>query len=349
MTNVIKNKLHIMNEELIKSETFGIEESKANELTKGLETILAEREVLKESYLDVIELEVVKENLSTFKELRLMIVKNRTKGIEKWHKQNKAFFLAGGRFVDAIKNKEIIVNKDWEEKLLSAEKHFENIEKERVEKLQNERVEKLSKYVEDADQRDLAKFEEDEFEAVFQMNKKTHDDRIAADKKAEKERVEAERKEQEERDRIAKENAKLKAEADAREKKIEAERIERERLAKIESDKQAKIEAERLAKENEAKKIQAEKERKQKEAHEIELKKERERTAKIEAEIKAKEAAEETRLQNELKKGDSEKVKDLITDLKILKTKYKFKSKANNKMYSQVNELLDKTINHINK
>ena len=338
MTNVIKNKLHIMNEELIKSETFGIEESKANELTKGLETILAEREVLKESYLDVIELEVVKENLSTFKELRLMIVKNRTKGIEKWHTQNKAFFLAGGRFVDAIKNKEIRVNKDWEEKLLSAEKHFENIEKERVEKLQNERVEKLSKYVEDADQRDLAKFEEDEFEAILQMNKKSYDDKIEAEKKTEQERIEAERKEQEERDRIAKENVKLKADADAREKKIEAERIERERLAQIEIDKQLKIETERL-----------EKELKQKEVYEIELKKERDRAAKIEAEIKVKEEAEEARLQTELKKGDSEKVKDLITDLKILKTKYKFKSKANNKMYSQVNELLDKTINQINK
>jgi len=95
---------------------FGLEPIKAQEMVSGLNTVIAEREVLKNAYIDVIGLEITSENLSTFKELRLKIVKNRTQGIEKWHKTNKAFYLAGGRFVDAIKNKEIAENERmWSE------------------------------------------------------------------------------------------------------------------------------------------------------------------------------------------------------------------------------------------
>lgn len=47
--------------------------------------------------------------------------------------------------------------------------------------------------------------------------------------------------------------------------------------------------------------------------------------------------------------GDKEKVKDLINDLSSLKEKYIFESDKNIKMYSDVNLLIDKIINHINK
>jgi len=70
---------------------YGLEPVKAKEMTSGLSIIFAEREVLKNAYIDVIELPITSENLPTFKELRLKIVKNRTQGIEKWHKENKAF------------------------------------------------------------------------------------------------------------------------------------------------------------------------------------------------------------------------------------------------------------------
>ena len=43
--------------------------------------------------LGIKKLEITEENLPVFKELRLKIRDNRTKGIEKWHKLNKAFFL----------------------------------------------------------------------------------------------------------------------------------------------------------------------------------------------------------------------------------------------------------------
>ncbi len=60
-----------------------------------------------------------------------------------------------------------------------------------------------------------------------------------------------------------------------------------------------------------------------------------------------KEKEREELLHNELNKGDTDKVKDLINDLKSLKTKYSFKYSKNKNMYSDVNTLIDKVINHI--
>jgi hypothetical protein len=77
---------------------------------------------------------------------------------------------------------------------------------------------------------------------------------------------------------------------------------------------------------------------------------------KAEHELKAQQQAEADRLaqielnnQAELSKGDADKVKDLISDLEVLKNKYSFKSAKSNKMYQDVNVLIDKVINHITK
>ena len=125
---------------------FGLDEKKATEIKSGLSTILDEREILKDAYLDVVELEVTEETIPTFKALRLQIVKNRTKGLNVWHKTNKAYFLAGGNFVQAIYNKEVAENERMESALMDAEKHFENLEKERIEKLEKERTILLSAF-----------------------------------------------------------------------------------------------------------------------------------------------------------------------------------------------------------
>lgn len=53
------------------------------------------------------------------------------------------------------------------------------------------------------------------------------------------------------------------------------------------------------------------------------------------------------KLEDELNKGYSEKVQDLINDLQAIKLKYTFESKKNVKMYKDVNILIDKIIAHI--
>lgn len=319
-----------MNNEVkvVNHQEFGLEEAKANELTQGLDVVRQERDLLKNEFNEVSKLEITEENIPKFKELRLKIVKNRTQGIVKWHKTNKEFFLTGGKFVDAIKNKELAINEQMESKLMEAEKFFENQEKERIAKLQAEREWELKDYVEDAHERDLASMDQDVWESYLATKKKAYLDLIEAERKAEEERqnqIEAERLEQE---RIKKENARLKAEAE-----------ERERIARIEQKKRDKIEAERLAKEKAERLAREEKERKEKEEFEAKLRAEREakekiereerlKRQKLEEELQAKKDAEakakaeaESKLQAELNKDDEDKVKDLVSDLETLKTK----------------------------
>ena len=260
-------------------ELFGIEPAKAKEMVGGLDSTLADREVLKNAYIDVIELDITSENLAIFKELRLKLVKNRT-SIETWHKNNKAFYLAGGRFVDAIKNKEIEVNKEMESKLLEGEKFFENQEKEKARLLNEERIEKLKPYIEDVSGLNFSEFDDESFDD-YVLGKKTRFENEAKEKKEAEAKAESERLAEIERQKaIEIENAKLKAEAEAKEKALEKERDEakakqdaielkakkeREKAEaerKIEADKQKAIQDKKDA---EIAKLKAEKEKEAKE------------------------------------------------------------------------------------
>ena len=253
---------------------FGLNQETAKDMVSGLNVTFEEREVLKKAYIDIIELPINTENLLVFKELRLKIVKNRTQGIEKWHKTNKEFYLSGGRFVDAIKNKEILVNQEMEEKLLEAEKFFENQEKERVAKLQSERIEKVSPYLESVDNLDLTTMDDYVFDAFY-------------------------------------EGSKAKFEAKKEAERLESERIENERIAEAKRLEEQKLENEKLKKEAEIKEIELAKERAENEAkqkaildeadkkaleeklkQDAIIKAEQEKTAKLTAELQAKKEAE---------------------------------------------------------
>ena len=235
----------------VNAKDYGLDGVKASKMISGLVVTKLEREVLKEAYLDVLELDINEENIPIFKNLRLKIVKNRT-GLGKWKEKEKAFYLSGGNFIQAIYNKEVLVNKEMESKLMEAEKHFENLEKIRLEKLQADRVALLSEFVEDAFERDLVKFEEDEFKALLSVKKKEYLDNI-------KKELDNEIKRKEQKDLEVKrledqrlENYKLKKDALKREKEIELERIkikkENDAKLKIENDARLKIEAELKAK-----------------------------------------------------------------------------------------------------
>lgn len=294
---------------------FGLEEKKANELTEGLKNILAERNVLIENYNSVISLEITPENIELFKSLRLKIRDNRTKGIEKWHKVNKEFFLTGGRFVDAIKNKEVAENERMEDKLSEAEKHFENLEKERLKVIHNKRVDLLLPFGYEIGNVDFSAMDENMFNAILTGAKTNHAAKIAEAERIESDRIVKEEAERVERERVRVENERLKAENEAKEKQLELERIEAKkiqdkkdaelkaanekaesekkeaaRVAKIESDKQAKIIADQKA-END--RIQKE----LKDKKDAELKAESDRIA---AEKKAAKAPDKDKLKSAL-------------------------------------------------
>jgi hypothetical protein len=126
---------------------FGIEKKEADKMVKNLTPILEERNVLEESYNRIMRMDIDDpEAAKQAREIRLKVSNNRTKGLMPWHKTNKEFYLRGGQFVDAIKNKEIVVNERWESELKDIENHAENKEIERKNKLAEERMEELEKY-----------------------------------------------------------------------------------------------------------------------------------------------------------------------------------------------------------
>lgn len=264
---------------------YGLEESKANQMLSGLTPIFEERTILAENYNRVIKQELNDETLKEARELRLKIRDNRTKGIEAWHKVNKEFYLRGGQFVDAIKKKEVLENERMEDNLLSIEKHFENIEKEKQEALHNSRIEQIKPFVDDVTGLDFRTMQQDVFDAFLTAKKSAYEARIEAERKAEAERIES---------------ARIEAE------RIEAQRIENERLKKEAEEREAKAKKEREEFERKQKEIE-EKARKEREALELKAKKEREALEEKARQEKAKQDAIIAKQQAELKaKQDAE-------------------------------------------
>jgi len=207
---------------------YGLEESKATQMLQGLTPIFAEREILAEQYRNVITLEIDDKTSQQARELRLKIRDNRTKGIEKWHSANKEFYLRGGQFVDAIKKVEILENERMEENLLSIEKHFENIEKEKQEALHTQRLALITPYVEDTTALDFRTMQDDVFDAFLTAKKSAYEARIEAERLAEEKRIE---------------DARIEAE------RIEAQRIENERLKKEAQDREEELKKAEIIKE----------------------------------------------------------------------------------------------------
>jgi colicin import membrane protein len=283
----------IMNQIEIKPQEFGIEPKKANELIGNLPQIKAERDILQAQFYEVIKLDIEDpKTTKQAKELRLLIQKNRTQGIQVWHKTTKDFFLKGGQFVDAIKRMEIAINERMEIDLEQIEKYAENKERERLDELESKRLEILEPF------KDFVPFganirtiSDEDFNKILNGAKLQQEAKIEAEKKAEAERIEQER--------LA-EIARIE-----REKEIEAQRIENERLKKEAEAKEKQLELERKKAREEADRLEA--------IRQFELKKEREKQAKLEAELKAKKdaenEAEKQRLAKELEaKKEAEKL-----------------------------------------
>lgn len=286
-----------------------VEKSKADQIKKTFEPMAEMLACFEDDYNELMSIPVeniTSELIGKYRRLRIDIGKIRIETGKLKDKQ-KEYIKLEDKAIMGVHNILVWAVKEKEDKLKERENYFEIQEQKRLKKLQEDRAEKLSLYVEDAHDRDLSKFADDEFEALFAIKKKEQEDRITAEKKASEERIAKEKADAEERKRIVIENEKLKKEV-----------AERERLAKIEAKKREKAEHERKKLEDELK-------------------------AKREAEHKAKEEEAE-RVQIELNKGDAAKVKDLISDLESLKTKYVFKSAKNTNMYKGVNALIDKIV-----
>jgi colicin import membrane protein len=241
---------------------FGLTSETAKNIQDQFAPMLEKMVALEDEFNKITSLDIEDKSTSMLaKDLRLKYVKVRTATAE-IHKQQKAFYLNGGRFVDGWKNAQLFASQGKEEALEKIEKYFEYKEKERINNLQATRIALISEYVKDTTGLEFGTMQEDVFTSYYNAKKKEYEDKIEAEKQAELQRIELAKKEAEEREAQRIENEKLKAEAQKREAEIEAERkaneakvkaeqLERERVqkelnAKIEAERKA--EAERVAK-----------------------------------------------------------------------------------------------------
>ena len=294
-----------MNQQLVNPKEYGLEPSQAEQIESVFLPVIQERENLAELYTNIVSKEITKELGSDAKDLRLKLVKVRT-NTDRIHKEAKAFYLAGGRFVDPWKNKTVTVIETMEEKLFEIEDFFPKQEREALAKLKEERIKILSEYCENTDLYQVQFLSEEAFNSLVQGQRLIKEQKEAEAKKAEQDRIERERLEAEERERIRLENIRQKQELEAKEKQIAEER--------------AKADAER-----------AESERKLKEEQEksrIALEKAEAERARIQAEIKAKADAEEKakreeqeriEFENKRKQLEEKKAKSAPDKTKLIK------------------------------
>jgi len=322
----------------VSASEYGIEEVKAQQIKAVFTPMLDKMAELEVEYNEVIKLEVSKESCKVAGELRKKYVKVRT-STAKLHKVQKAFYLAGGRFIDGLKNAQKFACEGIEENLSNFEKHYDKIEAEKLLVIKEERETLLRNHGAEVIPTNLDTLDDAMWEtyltgvkAAETARKEVEAVRIKAeeDAKIERERVEkeaAEKRQKEEAERLKREaetkaeNEKLKRDAEIAEKK----RIKDEADRKAEEEKAAKarqkIEDERIAKEAKERKEAEEKEADRLEAERVKeedrLKKERAESDRVEAEkarahriadakIKAEREAKE-KLEAELKaKEDAE-------------------------------------------
>ena len=173
---------------LVEYKKYDLDAEKASTIESSFAPKIEERRGFEKVYREIINKEISKELASEASDLRKKLVKVRT-GIARIHKTEKQYFFQAGKFVDALKNKLTEPVVQMEEKLSEIENYYENLEKERLQKLQNERVEALTPYVEDAQERDLSSMDDDVWNAYFNAKKQAYEDRIKAEKEAEKKRI----------------------------------------------------------------------------------------------------------------------------------------------------------------
>lgn len=224
----------------VQAADYGLAEAEATTIAAAFAEHLEQMVGLEPAYREIVAAEITPEVCQAARHARLRYVKIRT-GTAATHKQQKAYYLAGGRYVDAWRAAQHRASEEREAELLAIEEHFERIEAERIAALEAERWDALAPYV-DTKPAGLGAMDDDTFVALIKGAKMQHEERLRAAAEAEARRVEAERQEREERARIAEENARLRAEA---EQAAAALRAEQERARAEAAKLRAEAEAER--------------------------------------------------------------------------------------------------------
>jgi len=342
-----------MKNELVKIELdqYGLQENKAKDIKNLYLPMIEMLSEMEDEFNHVISQEITKELIPVMRDLRLRISKIRTSA-DKARKEGKDEYLRACNAIQGAYNTFLFVAKSKEEKLGNREKHFENLEKERIEKLTLKREAELRQYCDEFETmpENLGTFQSDVWENYIAGKKRNYEERKEAERKAEEQRIEEQRIDMLTEKRINKlmpywdflpenypelgrlnksewtafyaemQTAKQKHEKEQEQIRIENEKLkkeaeEKERLAEIERQ---KIEKERQLEREKAAKIQAELQAKAKKEAEEKERIQKELQAKKDAELKAENEAK-AKEKAALLAPDKQKIIDFINQIKAIK------------------------------
>lgn len=153
---------------------FNLEEKSAELLQQGLSPIIADRDKMKVIYDSILSLDVESPQTAKMaRELRLSLVKNRTQGIDKWHKSTKEFHLRAGQFIDAVRKRENAVNEYMEKQLQAIEDYQEKKREQEIQELFEARAAMLEPYREFVPILNYGTMKQEEFDKVYIAAKTT--------------------------------------------------------------------------------------------------------------------------------------------------------------------------------
>lgn len=283
----------------INPKEYGIQESKAKELEEIFSPFIGILKELEGKRNKLKGKEITTELCESAHSIRMEAVKFRT-GIDKVHKQAKEESRKTGLAIDGWKNLLLNASAPIEEDTKKIEKHFEILEAERIAELQFERADMIKKFSPESESLDLGGMSVEIWDNFYAGTRASYEAKVAAEKKAEEDRLAKEKAEAAERKRIKEENERLQKEAEAREKaiKVERARVEKERKqAEEKARKEREATEEKLRKEAEAReKIEAELKKKREEEEKEVARIEAEKQAKIKADKKAAAAPDKEKL-----------------------------------------------------
>lgn len=155
---------------------YGLTDQTAKNIKAQFLPMLNKMEELEEEYNEIINLPIQsKETQNMAKQLRQKYVKVRT-GTAKIHKEQKDFYLKGGKFVDGWKNAQIMASSDKEERLKEIEEYEIRLEQKRQDDLHEERLSKLAPYIDDSTGLSLGSMPDDVWQAYLTGKKKSFED-----------------------------------------------------------------------------------------------------------------------------------------------------------------------------
>lgn len=161
---------------LIDPKEFGLTDQTAKNIKAQFLPMLNKMEELEEEYNEIVNLPIdSKETQNMAKQLRQKYVKVRT-GTAKIHKEQKDFYLKGGKFVDGWKNAQIMASSDKEDRLKEIEEYEIRLEQKKQDDLHEERLSRLSPYIDDSTGLSLGSMPEDVWQAYLTGKKKSFED-----------------------------------------------------------------------------------------------------------------------------------------------------------------------------